>query len=377
MKVSVIIPVYNGERYLRECLDSVVAQTYQDYEIIIIDDGSKDASGRIADEYASGYKNIRVQHKENAGLICARIDGISMAKGEFIAFVDADDWVDEDFLEMLVQNMEESSADIVTSGCIREKAGVSTKELDALEEGIYYDDKLAKVYERMLCHDTFFKFGILPYLCTKMFRTEKLKMCYEDIERSIYDGEDVAVTFPYILDCDTMVVLQEAKYHYRIHSAATTAKKKDDYYDNVSKLYLYLNRKFKETKYYAVLLPQLDQYMRMMIRNGNVDAFIESEKKIFPFAKVPKGAKILLYGAGHVGKIYYYQIQQTGYCKVAAWVDKGKAGSFVYDKKIDSLKKPEEEMFDYVVIAIADIDVAEEIKHMLLNWGIKEEVIIY
>lgn len=100
-KISVIIPIYNVEKYLKRCLDSVLKQTYQNIEIILIDDGSTDTSGLIADEYSKQYKNINVVHKRNEGIGQTRNLGIQMAKGEYILFVDSDDYIDENMIEQM------------------------------------------------------------------------------------------------------------------------------------------------------------------------------------------------------------------------------------------------------------------------------------
>ena len=93
MKISIIIPVYNVEKYLRECLDSILAQSYKDFEIILADDGSTDSSGNICDEYSMKYENIKVLHKNNNGLSSARNAGLDIAQGEYILFIDSDDVV--------------------------------------------------------------------------------------------------------------------------------------------------------------------------------------------------------------------------------------------------------------------------------------------
>ena len=120
--ISVIIPVYNVEPYLRKCLDSVVNQTYRNLEILVIDDGSTDGSGAICDEYASD-RRMRIFHTENRGLSCARNLGLDEAKGEWIGFVDSDDWIEPDMYEALLKKAEETGADIVECGVFREYPG--------------------------------------------------------------------------------------------------------------------------------------------------------------------------------------------------------------------------------------------------------------
>lgn len=105
-KLSVIVPIYNVEPYLRQCLDSIVNQTYRNLEIILVDDGSPDNCGAICDEYAEKDERIFVVHKQNGGLSAARNDGIARATGEWITFVDSDDWCDTDYYEQLFKALE-------------------------------------------------------------------------------------------------------------------------------------------------------------------------------------------------------------------------------------------------------------------------------
>ena len=100
--LSIIVPIYNGERYLRKCIDSILSQTYTDFELILVDDGSKDSSLEICREYEKNDSRVVVFHKENAGLVAARKSGVSIAKGEYIGFVDCDDYIDDDMYSQLM-----------------------------------------------------------------------------------------------------------------------------------------------------------------------------------------------------------------------------------------------------------------------------------
>lgn len=111
--VSVIVPVYNVEKYLSACLDSILAQTFSNLEIILIDDGSKDGSGKICDEYAAKDSRIRVLHKENGGVSRARNTGLDMAQGEFVTFIDGDDTVDVDYVGLMYREMVDNGYDVV------------------------------------------------------------------------------------------------------------------------------------------------------------------------------------------------------------------------------------------------------------------------
>lgn len=113
VKLSIIVPIYGVEQYLRKCVDSLLAQAYEDYEIILVDDGSPDACPQICDSYAAAYKNIHVVHRENGGLSAARNSGIEVAQGEYIMFVDSDDYIEQNVLKGLLAQMERDNLDVL------------------------------------------------------------------------------------------------------------------------------------------------------------------------------------------------------------------------------------------------------------------------
>ena len=117
--VSVIVPVYKVEDYIRECIDSILAQTYPDFELILVDDGSPDDCGRICDDYAKGDNRIKVVHKVNGGLTSARNAGLEVAKGEWIMHVDGDDWIEPDMIESLIEAAQITGADMVIGDFVK------------------------------------------------------------------------------------------------------------------------------------------------------------------------------------------------------------------------------------------------------------------
>ena len=118
-KVSIIVPVYNIENYIRVCVESILDQTYESFELILVDDGSPDNCGRICDEYAEKDVRIKVIHKENGGLTSARNAGLSVAKGDWIMHVDGDDWIEPDMIESLIEAAKATEADLVFSDFIK------------------------------------------------------------------------------------------------------------------------------------------------------------------------------------------------------------------------------------------------------------------
>lgn len=171
-KVSVIIPVYNTKKYLRKCVDSVLAQTYDNLEIILVNDGSTDDSGALCDEIAKGFNNIIVIHKENGGLSDARNAGIAVATGEYTCFLDSDDWMDEDCIEEALNEVETSNPDVVVWG-------YHTDFYDENERVIKSHDVIPaqfkstdKVDENM---DVAKLIGLCGYAWNKLYKTEIIK----------------------------------------------------------------------------------------------------------------------------------------------------------------------------------------------------------
>lgn len=153
-KVSVIVPIYNVEKYLDKCVNSLLNQTLTDIEIILVDDGSPDLSGKMADDYQEKYFNIKTVHRENGGLGPARNTGIEYATGDYIAFLDSDDWVQADMYEKLYEIIRKTNADIVVSGhCDVANDAVVLKKQHPLRGQIYdSSDKIREVRKKLFGH---------------------------------------------------------------------------------------------------------------------------------------------------------------------------------------------------------------------------------
>ena len=145
-KISVIIPVYKVEPYLRQCLDSVVTQMYHNLEIIIIDDGSPDSCGMICDEYAQRDGRIQVIHKENGGLCAARNDGINHSTGEWLTFVDSDDWIDPEYYGKMVDSLKDDTVDIACSRGHVIEDPIKSVEMHAFEGPAVFEDSESRNY---------------------------------------------------------------------------------------------------------------------------------------------------------------------------------------------------------------------------------------
>ncbi|MBQ9141686.1 MAG: glycosyltransferase family 2 protein [Lachnospiraceae bacterium] len=229
-KISIIIPVYKVEAYLAECVDSILKQTYQNLEIILVDDGSPDKCGEICDEYAQKDNRIRVIHKANAGVARARNDGIEVATGDYISFIDSDDWIAENAYELLYKGLKEHDADCAVGGCVTiiDKDGVLTPQ-----EGKRRAVGCISAQEAMK--------GVLlngSAVWNRLFKREVFKEVRFPLDR-INDDEVVALHA--YAECEKIVFLDADTYFYRIRSnSITTSKfsirKVDCYYNSAENL---------------------------------------------------------------------------------------------------------------------------------------------
>lgn len=150
LKFSVIIPVYNTEKYIRKCLDSLVHQTYKNLQIILVDDGTQDTAGAICDEYATKYSMFEVYHKENEGLALTRNYGMKYITGDYFTFVDSDDWVDKNYFEIANKYLKKQHVDIAMTSYIREYAKASVKNELFTRPNIVFDKKKTQKLLRRL-----------------------------------------------------------------------------------------------------------------------------------------------------------------------------------------------------------------------------------
>lgn len=221
--LSIIVPVYNVETYLSECLDSILAQTFKDFEILLVDDGSTDGSSALVDAYAAKDARIRCFHKENGGHMSARQAGFRNAAGKYITFVDSDDWINPAMYHRMCGCAAESDADIV---CCNYTAVTPEKRIerqDVCPPGFYTRKQLEEtVWPRMLFSGRFFHYGVSPSLCNKLFRKSLLEKYLFQVPLSLKLGEDGLVVYGCLLEASSACFLPESFYYYRSSGSSLT-----------------------------------------------------------------------------------------------------------------------------------------------------------
>lgn len=236
--ISVIVPVYNARKYLSECLDSLINQTYQNLEVILVDDGSVDDSLRICRKYEACDERIHiVRFEKNQGLSAARNAGIDTAAGEFIYFLDSDDYIRQDMLEIMYNAMLKNNADIVLCGYHRvdeEGRLLSRHPLTDIEEGSPETFYQLLAEEKCTC-----------FMQTKLFRADLFEKLRFPVGKMY---EDIFVMADILKACKTVTVLGECFFRYRIHSSAFTKQSFKIVHMDIVEAYIYMYCRMKESK---------------------------------------------------------------------------------------------------------------------------------
>lgn len=219
-KISIIIPVYNAEKWLAMTIDSVLSQSYNNYELILIDDGSTDESSNICLEYVKIYPNIKYLSKSNGGVSSARNAGLDLAEGDLIAFLDSDDWLAPEFLETLVSNI--GSADLICSGINwYGKEGINVDVLNNSKFQIDKEEDLVKLLQQPL----------ITSPCAKLYRRNIINETGLRFITGIDLGEDRIFNLQYLAYCKSVRAIQYSGYNYRrgISDSLTQREHKDSY----------------------------------------------------------------------------------------------------------------------------------------------------
>lgn len=214
--ISIVVPVYNTEKYLSTCIDSILNQTYNNLQLILVDDGSTDNSILICRQYEFNNQKVKFIEKPHTGLINTRKVGLQYADGEYIVFADSDDWYEATALEVMSQYMEDE-CDMVVAGYIR-YVDAENKSIvrNNLKNGYYkFKDLKKEVFYNMMFDMKNNGPDIIQSVCSKIFKKDILLSCYDNVYEDITLGEDAIITYQYILKCKKIYILDDALYYYR------------------------------------------------------------------------------------------------------------------------------------------------------------------
>lgn len=379
--ISVIVPVYNNGDSLERCVLSILEQSYTNLQIILIDDGSTDCTFEISEQLALGDKRIEVYHREHSGSVAARKFGLEIAKGQYIGFVDADDYIDSDMYQNLFQALWKTNADFVHSGHVEENE--KRKKIFCDFSSIVFnviDTKSKRKFLKSYIMRSDESRVIAPSLCTKLFKAQLIKKCFKDLDDGQQYGEDLICLFRCVMESGKIMLYNKAMYHYIVKVKSLSHLDPNDYM-------------IKEIGMWHHVLQVLNQYQYLELVKDDICFFLkrkmiqiisynnQTDKRVpqYCFREIEKiiGKKIVLFGAGNVGKDYYTQFSKYKKCNIVAWTDSDWEKYHLEYVDVISLEKVLAMPFDLIVIAVRDESTAEEIRNILLESGVLKDRIIW
>ena len=249
--LSIIIPVYNTKDYIERCVKSVIHQIDERVEIVLVDDGSSDGSSLICDEYTNQYSFISVVHKQNGGLASARNVGMLKARGEYINFLDSDDWLGEGAVEKLLNIIERDNPDIIGFGCQKTTGKTVFKKYNQRwSEGLHVGDSIIEIREDIVNDKELFEFNVIRSSCMHVFKSsiiEKLKLQF--ISERIVLNEDYLFVTSFVSNATSYYCCKDYFYNYYNRENSLTTIYLTEMYERKNELY---------KRYYSVLRDQLD-----------------------------------------------------------------------------------------------------------------------
>ena len=378
-KVSVVVPIYNVGKFLKQCVESLCQQTYRDLEIILVNDGSTDNCLEICNEFQALDSRIVVINQRNKGLVGARKEGVRRATGDYLAYVDGDDWVEPNIYKHMVDCATKHDVDVVIGGHLEDFPGRVEELQNVIPPGLYEAEQLReRVFNRMLCTDYFSQFGIFSYVWGKLYKRKLVKYHQLQVDENIHIGEDAACLYPSLLVSNKIYISNQALYHYRQRTDSLIKTPVSDEVKKARYLYQFLYQKFSESGHSKSLLVQLEKFVLslLIVRTDCRPAERTNDSALFPFAGVSPGSRIALCGAGTFGQHIARRIVSDDNYQHAVWVDELFECYQKLGLPIESVESVTQHSFDYILIAYIDESTSAKIADYLATIGVPRSKIV-
>jgi glycosyltransferase involved in cell wall biosynthesis len=375
--VSIIIPIYNSETFLDKCVQSALNQSYKNIEVILVNDGSIDSSGEMCDNYAFIDSRVKVIHKNNGGLVSSRKTGLIASIGEYILYIDGDDWIELNLIEYYVKQIIEHNADVVVSSHIVNLEGREDILINSLPFGVYNKEQLKSIiYPKMMYTGKFSQFGIFSYSWGKLYKKELLLKNQLKVDENITIGEDALCLYPTLLDANMLVILEQPGYHYRqrADSLIKTLRKID--ICRMQKVYDDFKDIFFDKGVLDIMLPQLQYYLLSLLIINTEGPNIDNITDLYPFNKIESKKGLVIYGGGTFGQHMYKKIINNKSYNILAWIDEKYKHYSKLNLPVTGFNKIKSLEYDAIIIALMDEDNSNQIFSKLIKQGIDKNRII-
>lgn len=383
VKISMIVPIYNVEDYVKLCIESIIGQSYKNLEIILVDDGSTDRCPKICDDYSKLDNRIRVIHKHNGGLVSARKAGAAAATGDYVLAVDGDDWIEKNRVEVLVrEGILPTHADMIYLAGYTENFEDQSirKSLDSPIRLFENDEIENVVFPLIAGRGKAFNITINWSLWMWAIRRELLLKNQMLVDDRVINGEDFLCVSLCLLEANSVMTIKQSGYHYIKRSSSITHQvitSSDKYYLQ-NKIWYQAMKAQLEPKHASEKIRKICGHIviSFIIMNCDYDWLLQKfPDYLFPFLNVKSGSRIVVYGAGKIGNRLVQSVCKTDKYSVVLWVDQNLNRPAVPGYTISSRDAISSVNYDYVIVAILNAVVSEEVKRSLVRDGVPEEKI--
>lgn len=378
VEISVIVCIHNIEPYLPKCIDSLLVQSFTNFELILVDNGSPDNCPEICDKYAATDNRIVVIHKVNEGLLSARKAGLQKAKGKYIAYVDGDDWVDIFYLDTLYKMAEANDADIVVTGQFREFDG-KIETIKPTTSGIFDEHQIkSEILPKAMFNGRFCEHEVSTYVWNKLFKKELLEQVLFKVPNEIVMGEDAAITYTYLSISKKLVISQIPLYYYRQRNNSivkSIENRKIEYY-RLGLLANFLKTALANTLEEKNLNKQITFYLYalILVRSGGI-IYDKSKDFYFNPFNASQNSRIAVYSSGSFGQRLLSVNSATKFFEIVKWMDIDFHELKIDGNAVQPLGPIDDDEFDFLIIASVNPWVYEPITSELKLMGIDERKI--
>ena len=322
--LTITVPAYNVGRYVEQCLQSLARQTYQDMEIIVVNDGSTDNTGELCDYVAKYDDRFRIIHQRNAGLVNARKTALSHARGRYLGCVDGDDYVDSTYCETLIDTALRDASDLVVAGHVRDYKGAKHTHYPKLQAGIYEAQRLSQLHNMYISAPPVFSHGISTYLWSKIYKTDLYARYQRAVPDSFSMAEDAACTYPMIASSQRVSVTHVCEYHYVQHQTSmlkSIAGSWETEAEKVIEVCNHIRLQTRDHKLVTSIHGQIREYERhqLIARTGGIGITTDGVS-IFG-TSVPKSSTVAVYNAGSLGQRVVQRMQEFEDITIVGWFD--------------------------------------------------------
>lgn len=387
--LSIVVPVYNVASYLTRSIESILSQTYRNLEVILVNDGSTDGSGDVCEKYARLDPRVKLISQENQGASAARRNGVRLASGTYMGFIDPDDYIDADFYEQLMACR--GTFDVVISQWLRESDSGIRRCYDTFRPGAYETPEDMEFLLRHLINVSLpggsvnIKPGIAAYLWNKLFRTSLVKEAVEEIHVDLPVNNDRPIIYCVMLKCRSVLVTEICGYHYMVRegSIAHAVDRDCRYLKSACAFYGLMESMLDGDPRREFLLPQVqlktaEELTRVPVKMGfPKEARLQLKTPVFPFVNLLEGKRIALYGADLLGNSYRRQILKWNVCEIAVWVDEAWEEYARAGLEVSPVEHLLDRPYDCVVLAVSDQASADSIRRKLIGMGIEDSRILW